>query len=197
MTPLLFMGQEWAASTPFQYFTDLEPGLGALVTDGRRREFADFPEFASEAARKRIPDPQAESTFLGSKLRWNEQDAGEHRRSLALYRALIALRRKHQPLAGSDDTSGVAASPDDESIVVRRAERNESYWIVARFRSAGEVNLETAAATLGFPLEDADLELVLDTEHGEYAEHPLPIDIAGGVVRFGRPGAVILRCSGI
>ena len=51
MTPLLFMGQEWAASSPFQYFTDLEPGLGALVTEGRRREFEDFPEFTDPAAR--------------------------------------------------------------------------------------------------------------------------------------------------
>ena len=42
MTPLLFMGQEWAASTPFQFFTDLEPELGSLVTDGRRREFSNF-----------------------------------------------------------------------------------------------------------------------------------------------------------
>ena len=56
MTPLLFMGQEWAADTPFQYFTDLEPGLGQQVTEGRRREFADFPEFSNEAARDRIPE---------------------------------------------------------------------------------------------------------------------------------------------
>ena len=68
MTPLLFMGQEWAASTPFQYFTDLEPGLGRQVTDGRRREFADFPAFADPAAREQIPDPQAETTFLSSRL---------------------------------------------------------------------------------------------------------------------------------
>ena len=63
MTPLLFMGQEWAASTPFQYFTDLGPDLGRLVTEGRRTEFAAFPEFSDPGGPERIPDPQAEATF--------------------------------------------------------------------------------------------------------------------------------------
>jgi maltooligosyltrehalose trehalohydrolase len=70
MTPLLFMGQEWAASTPFLYFTDLEPDLGALVTEGRRKEFGEFPEFSDPAGRARIPDPQAVSTFAASRLQW-------------------------------------------------------------------------------------------------------------------------------
>lgn len=193
MTPLLFMGQEWAASTPFQYFTDLEPGLGTLVLEGRRREFADFSEFSSPEARERIPDPQAESTFVNSKLRWDEQGTGEHRRCLALYRALLALRLEHEALAASDQPSGSAASPDDESIVVRREGDSETCWVVARFQSAGEVNLETAAATLGAPLTTRRLALMLDTEHAEFAEAPAAIHVADAVVRFARPGAVILR----
>ena len=68
MTPLLFMGQEWAASSPFLYFTDLEPDLGRAVTEGRRREFKDFPSFAGAGE---VPDPQAESTFAQSKLIWD------------------------------------------------------------------------------------------------------------------------------
>ena len=88
MTPLLFMGQEWAASTPFRYFTDHEPALGRLVTEGRRREFKDFPEFAAEGAEARIPDPQAVATFEASRLQWNERNRGEHKRVLALYRRL-------------------------------------------------------------------------------------------------------------
>ncbi|HEU0302613.1 MAG TPA: malto-oligosyltrehalose trehalohydrolase, partial [Longimicrobium sp.] len=62
-TPLLWMGQEWAASTPFQYFTDHPAELGKLVTEGRRREFGRFSAFADPAVRERIPDPQAASTF--------------------------------------------------------------------------------------------------------------------------------------
>lgn len=193
MTPLLFMGQEWAASTPFQYFTDLEPGIGRLVTEGRRLEFADFPGFSSLDTGERVPDPQAESTFQNSTLRWDERGAGEHGRCLALYRALLALRREHPALGGSDQTSGTAASPDDESIVVRRADGRQVYWVAARFKSAGEVDLGTAAATLRTPLQGHDLELVLDTEHAEFAGAPAAIDISDAVVRFARPGAAILR----
>ena len=80
MTPLLFMGQEWAADTPFQYFTDLEPGLGQLVTEGRRREFASFPEFSNEDARDRIPDPQSPATHADSHLDWSEAREPAHAR---------------------------------------------------------------------------------------------------------------------
>ena len=67
-TPLLFMGQEWAASSPFLYFTDHHPELGALVTEGRRREFRHFTAYTDPNIRTRIPDPQATATFWTSKL---------------------------------------------------------------------------------------------------------------------------------
>jgi malto-oligosyltrehalose trehalohydrolase len=90
--PLLFMGEEWAASTPFLYFCDFEPELARLVTEGRRREFAAFPEFADPQARASIPDPSAPETFADSILRWDERDAEPHRSVHALYRSLLALR---------------------------------------------------------------------------------------------------------
>ncbi|HEU0166306.1 MAG TPA: malto-oligosyltrehalose trehalohydrolase, partial [Chloroflexota bacterium] len=62
MTPMLWMGQEFAASTPFQYFTDHEPELGRNVTEGRRKEFRHFAAFSAPGAAERIPDPQAEGT---------------------------------------------------------------------------------------------------------------------------------------
>lgn len=193
MTPLLFMGQEWAASTPFQYFTDLEPGLGRLVTEGRRREFAEFPSFTDAGAGERIPDPQAEATFLNSRLRWEEQVTGDHQRCLALYRALLALRLDHASLTGGETTAGSAASPDDETIVMRRGDNGETFWIVVRFKSAGRVDLGAAAAVLGAEINGGDLEVVLDTEHAEYAAGPAPIQVNGAEVRFQRAGAVILR----
>ena len=60
--PLIFMGQEWAAPEPFLFFSDLGPDLGPAVSEGRRREFERFPEFADPAARARIPDPQSPDT---------------------------------------------------------------------------------------------------------------------------------------
>ena len=72
-TPMLFMGQEFAASTPFLFFTDFNPELGRLVTEGRRSEFAAFRAFADPDVRDSIPDPQAEATFLASKLDLDER----------------------------------------------------------------------------------------------------------------------------
>jgi maltooligosyltrehalose trehalohydrolase len=87
--PMLFAGEEFAASTPFQYFTDFhDKELGRLVSEGRRREFVAFGWAPEE-----VPDPQAEETFLRSKLRWEELDESLHAAMLDWYRRLIALRR--------------------------------------------------------------------------------------------------------
>jgi len=102
MTPLLFMGQEWAASSPFQFFTDHEPDLGAKIVEGRREEFKRFQAFTDPAVRARIPEPQAEETFARSRLRWEERQQGEHGRVLALYHALLALRREDPVLRQAD-----------------------------------------------------------------------------------------------
>jgi maltooligosyltrehalose trehalohydrolase len=90
--PLLFMGEEVGATTPFLFFCDFIGDLANAVRDGRRREFARFPAFASPDARERIPDPLAVETFLGSKL----APAIERpdREIASLYRQLLDLRRR-------------------------------------------------------------------------------------------------------
>jgi malto-oligosyltrehalose trehalohydrolase len=90
--PLVFMGEEFAASSPFLFFCDFHGELAAAVRDGRRREFAAFERFRDPAARSRIPDPGAEETFLASKLRWEEAHHGVHAEMLALYRELLRIR---------------------------------------------------------------------------------------------------------
>ncbi|HEU4645169.1 MAG TPA: alpha-amylase family glycosyl hydrolase [Burkholderiales bacterium] len=90
--PLLFMGEEWAASTPFLYFCDHAAGLARAVREGRRAEFARFAAFADPAARERIPDPNARATFAVSKLDWRERECAPHRERLELVRRLLALR---------------------------------------------------------------------------------------------------------
>jgi maltooligosyltrehalose trehalohydrolase len=92
-TPMLFMGQEWSASTPFQFFTDHKGDLGKAITEGRRREFRNFPAFRDPESRERIPDPQGEETFLNSKLNWNELEQPEHASVLLLYSEFLRLRR--------------------------------------------------------------------------------------------------------
>jgi len=89
-TPMLFMGEEWGATTPWQYFTDhSDPRLGQAVADGRRAEFARHGWAAAE-----VPDPQDEATYLRSKLDWSQLNAEPHRDLLNWYRELIKLRRQ-------------------------------------------------------------------------------------------------------
>ena len=92
-TPMLFMGQEWAASTPFLYFTDHHDELGRGVTEGRRKEFADFSDFRDPKKQARIPDPQALTTFTNSKLIWTELEQSPHAEALRLYRDFLRFRR--------------------------------------------------------------------------------------------------------
>lgn len=108
-TPLLFMGEEWAASTPFQYFTDhQDPALADAVRKGRRDEFKAFGWRPED-----VPDPQDPATFARSKLRWPERERPPHSSMLEFYRELIALRRANP---GSAEVR--AAGP--RSIEMRR-----------------------------------------------------------------------------
>lgn len=92
--PMLFMGEEWAASTPFLFFCDFGPELAEAVTRGRRGEFRRFAAFADPAAQARIPDPNLAATFEASKLRREEREHAPHRERLARVTALLALRAK-------------------------------------------------------------------------------------------------------
>jgi malto-oligosyltrehalose trehalohydrolase len=94
-TPMLFMGEEWGADTPWQYFTDHEdPELARAVSAGRRREFARHGWDAAD-----VPDPQDPRTFERSRLDWSQPGSEPHAGLLAWYRELIALRRARPELA--------------------------------------------------------------------------------------------------
>lgn len=92
--PLLFMGEEWGAVEPFLFFCDFHETLADAVREGRRKEFARFPEFQDERARERIPDPNAETTFLNCRLDWDRVETAPHAAWLQEYRALLGLRRR-------------------------------------------------------------------------------------------------------
>jgi maltooligosyltrehalose trehalohydrolase len=92
--PLLFMGEEFAAKTPFLFFCDFGPELAKAVTEGRRAEFAKFAKFADPAVRESIPDPNAESTFRASKLDWNPLHEPQSSEWLKFYSTLLALRKE-------------------------------------------------------------------------------------------------------
>ena len=90
-TPLLFMGEEWAASTPFPYFVDHQDAeLAEAVRTGRRGEFVAFGWEPED-----VPDPQATETATSAILQWEERNSDEHAEVLDWYRTLLALRRSH------------------------------------------------------------------------------------------------------
>jgi len=116
-TPMLFMGEEWGASTPWQFFTGhTEPELARAVREGRRREFGTHGWGIDE-----VPDPQDVATFQRSVLDWPEAATGGHAAVLETYRRLVALRRARPELTDPRlDLLRVDADEDARWLVVHR-----------------------------------------------------------------------------
>ena len=137
-TPMLFMGEEWGADTPWQYFTDhIEPWLAKAVAEGRRAEFAGHGWGSAE-----VPNPQDEATFLRSKLDWTERNREPHLGIHAWYRELIALRRARPELT-DPRLERVWADFDEQArwLLVRRG----------RLRIAANLGTADARLPLGQP----------------------------------------------
>ena len=114
-TPMIFMGEEWAAGTPWQFFTDFaDPGLARAVSDGRRSEFAEHGWDAGS-----IPDPQDPATRDASVLDWTEPVRGRHAELLEWYRDLVALRRA-EPDLRVDDLSRVEVTIGEDWVAAHR-----------------------------------------------------------------------------
>jgi maltooligosyltrehalose trehalohydrolase len=114
--PMLFQGEEWAASTPFLYFTDHDdPELARAVTEGRRNEFRGFGWEPAE-----VPDPQAPGTFARSKLDWSEPGREPHRALLDWHAALIRLRREAGLARGRLDGVRVQYDEAERWLVLER-----------------------------------------------------------------------------
>ncbi len=147
--PMLFQGEEWGASTPWQYFTDhQDPALGRAVREGRRREFAAFGWDPEE-----VPDPQDPATWRRSRLDWSERARSPHQELLAWHRALVGLRRARPELRSGDRSR------------VRVEWSEEDRWLVLwRDRTAVAVNLAERAQAL--PTPGADRVLIASEDRG-------------------------------
>lgn len=131
-TPLLFMGDEYAASTPFLYFTDHEPELAALAVAGREAEFRDFWGSRQGDGRE-SPSPQDESTFLGSKLDLNEREQPPHDGVRRLFRELLSLRRDDVVFRAQDGSGLRAQAVSDDVLMVERELGGERRVVVVNF----------------------------------------------------------------
>jgi maltooligosyltrehalose trehalohydrolase len=140
-TPLVFMGQEWAASTPFRFFTDHTPELGRLVNEGRRKEFAHFPQFSDPEAVALIPDPQSAETFECSKLNWPELTEHTHAGVLALGRECLRLRADHAAFRPGT-REGWSAGLVDDAVVIRYEDGVHSWLVLTTLNRACRVHLD-------------------------------------------------------
>lgn len=168
-TPMLFMGEEWGARTPWQFFTDhTDPQLAEAVRSGRRREFA-----AHGWAAQEIPDPQDPATRARSCLDWDEPQHEPHRALLEWHRRLIALRRA-APGSGPLSATAVTVGPGGTAVLRRGG-------------LCTAVNPTDGPAAL--PLGDAPVREVLAAWR--------PVDLPGpdGLLHLPPASAAVLRCG--
>lgn len=190
-TPLLFMGQEFAASSPFLYFTDHHEELGALVTEGRRREFHYMDAFRDPARHHEIPDPQDRETFFRSKLDLSER--ASHPGVYRLYRDLVSLRRT-DPVFSAQDRSRLRVAAVGDSMLALHLRGPEGHrLVVSNFGGETAVHLGRAAG-LG-ELPGGGWELVLSSASSRYGGDGREPDVLArdGGLYLSLPAA----CSGV
>jgi len=167
-TPMIFMGEEWAASSPWQFFTAFtDPDLARAVSEGRRREFAGHGWAGEE-----VPDPQDPTTRDRSVLPWSEVEEPGHARMLRWYAALARIRRAH--LDGPTRLADIRVAVDEEAG-----------WVVMRHRDlVVAVNLGPAEVVVRLGASEAELLRAWDPEATEVVSGPqgvgirLPVDSA-------------------
>jgi len=160
--PMLFQGEEFAASTPFLYFADHEdPEMARLVSQGRKREFAAFG-----FAERDVPDPEVRETFERSRLNWKEVEQGSHKEMLEWVRSLIHLRRTTPALNdGEMSHTEVRWSEEGEWLVMDRGCVRAVLNLgkrVAEFEDAGGYRVRLASRE-GVGLASARLNVPADT----------------------------------
>ena len=168
-TPMLWMGEEWGARTPWQFFSDHEGELGEAVRNGRRAEFGSHGWNTED-----VPDPQSEQTFRDSTLDWSEPEQPRHAELLAWTRSLIALRRSRLELSdGRRDAVQVTYDEDARWLVVRRGR----LLVVANLAGApARVPVPGGARTV--LLASAPLEQAADDSLTLAAESAVVVDLA-------------------
>jgi maltooligosyltrehalose trehalohydrolase len=173
-TPMLFMGEEFAATTPWQFFTSHpEPELGKVTAEGRIKEFAEHGWDEST-----VPDPQDPSTFTNSKLDWSDVESDRGARILRAYRVLVALRRTDQAFV----------DPRYEANAVRFDE--DQRWLVL---TRGLLGPDTAPVHVVVNLRDDAVEVPVPGATGEELYRFGEAEVTDEAVRFTGRGVVVLR----
>jgi maltooligosyltrehalose trehalohydrolase len=195
-TPLLFMGQEYGATTPFLYFADQPAPLAKLVREGRRDFLAQFPSIAAAEREQPLDDPGALETFEKCRL-----DADERTRNHDIERLhadLLRIRREDATIADEDGTRlfGAALSPDLLALRYRRGGDADRLLVVnlGRDRSLASVAEPLLSPAEGFGGDGPAWELVLSTESVVYGgAGAAPVEDEAGHFHFAGRSAALLR----
>ncbi len=164
-TPMIFQGQEFAASSPFLFFADHEAELGKLVQNGRLKFLAQFPSLALEEMRSVIADPRDPETFNKSKLDLSERE--RNRESYSMHRDLLKLRRETPALSSQRPRAMDGAILDREAFVLRFfAPEANDILLVVNFGS--DLVLSPAPEPLLAPLAGKAWEILWSSEDPRY-----------------------------
>jgi maltooligosyltrehalose trehalohydrolase len=185
-TPMFFMGDEWAASSPFLFFTDHPGEIGEKMGLYRRQEFAaQGPEVLAK-----MPEPQAESTFRSSHLRWEERSGPSHAPVLALHQAALALRREHAHFQ-NPERSVWSASAQGERVELRWKVEGGDWLLLVSLKPSASGLPSEASAKEGGRARPGNWECVLSSEETRFGgSTTLPSD---NTLRLAGPFAVLLR----
>lgn len=177
--PMLFMGEEYGETNPFQYFvshTDKE--LGEAVRKGRKQEFSAFHDPGE------VPDPMDEQTFLNSKLHWERTDQPQHRRMLAYYKALIRLRKENPVLAALDRRQlEVSADAEKNILTLSRWQGNTTIFAV--------MNFSKTESPFQLPEKGGEWTLLINSASSEWNGPVQASDNAGNVNAI-QPESIII-----
>lgn len=191
-TPMLFMGQEWATARPFLFFTDQPGEVGERMAYYRQQEFARYGTHPGHATIARMPDPQAEKTFLDSKLDWHEHDRSPHREVLALYRAALR-QRAAEPIFQSPPRSQWSVAKIGAGMLGLRWKDPGGDWLL--LLSIAPPAQWPAEGALMKPHPGREWKLILDSNDARFggdAKQPTLHGHLHGLV-LTSPGAVLLR----
>lgn len=194
-TPMLFMGQEWAASSPFLYFTDHPGELGAKMAYYRRQEFEKVGLNNDPAVLDRMPDPQGKTTFAASVLRWDETKRPPHANCLALYRQCLNLRAHVPTLQNPPRENWEARKLGPHLLALRWREPSGDWLLLVNLRDAAEIKFTANPFTT--PSGNRHWEAVILSNDLKFGGKPGPGELANDrqTLTFSGAAAGLLRES--
>jgi maltooligosyltrehalose trehalohydrolase len=189
-TPMIFQGQEFAASTRFSYFADHRPELAGLVRKGRAEFLAQFPSIAAPEVSACVPDPGAAKTFEDCKLDLGER--ARHREAYALHRDLLAMRREDSVFSaqGAQGLDGAVLGP--EAFLLRFFGTNDDDRLLV-VNLGPDLPLSILPEPLLAPPDEARWEIAWSSENPRYGGCGAPAFDPDGPWRLPADSALVLR----